>query len=187
MRVFAALPLPPRVVSELEELSEELGRRWHRLKGVRREAFHITLLFWAELQEQQVQRLVALLDEPQMSRRQPMSVSLGRLGQFPSRGNPRVIFRSVEEGSREIIAFQRLLTEKVRHLAADFPLESRPFTPHVTVARNKGEILDPGGWVSPAAPGESFRIDRCVLYRSELQPQGPLYTPLKTIMFDGSE
>ena len=187
MRVFAALPLPPRVVSKLEELSEELKRRCHRLKPVRREAFHITLLFWAELQEQQVQRLVALLDEPYMSHRQPISVFLGRLGQFPPRGNPRVIFRSVEEGSREIIAFQRLLTEKVRHLDYDFPLDSRPFTPHVTLARNKGEILEPGGWVSVAAPGESFRIDRCVLYRSELRPQGPLYTPLKTIMFDGSE
>jgi 2'-5' RNA ligase len=185
VRVFAALPLPPPVVSRLAELSAELGRRYSRLKAVRPEAFHITLIFWAELGEPQVRRLSELMEEPGLARSEPMSVSLGGLGQFPPRGNPRVIYRSIETGSREIIAFRRLLTERVRLLGADFPLESRRFTPHVTLARNKGEILADGGWMPVA--DEKFTIDRCVLYRSELRPQGPLYTPLKTIMFDGSD
>jgi 2'-5' RNA ligase len=184
MRVFAALPLPPDQVRRLVELSGELGRRYRRLKPANPEGFHITLLFWAELEEHQVRRLEALLDQPW--RRAPITASLGELGQFPPRGNPRVIYRRVEQGSREVIAFQGLLVDGVRHLGADFPLENRRFTPHVTVARNRGEIIEPGGWTSLAGPGEAFRIDRCVLYESELLPRGPVYTPLKTIIFDGS-
>jgi 2'-5' RNA ligase len=186
MRVFAALPLPPAQVSRLEELSTELCRRYRRLKPVRREGFHITLLFWADLPGERVRLLEMLLDEPQLSRRTPIAAVLGKLGQFPPRGNPRVIFRHIEQGSGEITAFQGVLTEGVRGLGAGFPLDSRSFSPHVTLARNRGELMEPAGWQNLAAPGEAFEIDRCVLYRSELMPRGPLYTPLKTIMFDGS-
>lgn len=186
MRVFAALPLPTAQVSGLEELSTELCRRYRRLKPVSRQGFHITLLFWADLPGEQVRLLEDLLAEPHICSRSPMGAVWGKLGQFPPRGTPRVIFRHIEQGSTEIAAFQSLLTEGVRGLGAGFPLDRRQFRPHVTLARNRGEIMAPADWQDLAAPGEAFEIDRCVLYRSELMPQGPLYTPLKTIMFDGS-
>ena len=76
-----------------------------------------------------------------------------------------------------------VLTDELRALAArlegaGFPLPRRPFRPHVTLARR---VAFPG----PAPRGQdllprplSVPCGRVSLLRSQLRPQGPLYTEL---------
>jgi 2'-5' RNA ligase len=73
--------------------------------------------------------------------------------------------------------------------------EKRPFWPHITVARVRPEkrgsrrpraVSRPPG----ALPKELLQPMRCVraaLYRSQLKPQGALYTPLAQVELSGSD
>jgi 2'-5' RNA ligase len=65
-----------------------------------------------------------------------------------------------------------------------FPNEKRPFRPHLTLARIKW-IRDKKLFYDLVSSYKSKEIqpvvtDRVVLFESILQPQGPLYIPLRT-------
>jgi 2'-5' RNA ligase len=71
--------------------------------------------------------------------------------------------------------------------ALGFPPEERAFTAHLTLARARAK--EPRGDTALAAcaaalAGRDFgvtRITAAVLYRSDLSPRGPAYTPLATL------
>jgi 2'-5' RNA ligase len=73
---------------------------------------------------------------------------------------------------------------------AGFPLEDRPFHPHITVGRTRGAL--------PPAWGERFvqelsgnrfgvvPVSSFTLYVSRLEPGGAVYTPLCDFRLEGS-
>jgi 2'-5' RNA ligase len=78
----------------------------------------------------------------------------------------------------------RALAAKVEAATADlgFKPEDRPFRAHLTVGRGKGqERLRPLQELLVARAGfraEAFDVTELVLYKSDLRPEGALYTPL---------
>jgi len=68
--------------------------------------------------------------------------------------------------------------------ALGFELEDRRFRPHVTVARSKRAGAHPVVRELTAlldAPIHMTCLRELVLWRSELSPQGPTYTPIRRI------
>jgi 2'-5' RNA ligase len=67
-------------------------------------------------------------------------------------------------------------------LSPTFPVELRPFTPHITVARSARslDLRDPGD-ASPA--GERFDVDGISLFRSHLGRPEPRYEELTAFPF----
>lgn len=64
-----------------------------------------------------------------------------------------------------------------------FEKEKRKFRAHITLARSNRRTLETT-LVTAARQFEerefgSFNVDRCYLYRSDLTPQGPVYTKLR--------
>ena len=60
-----------------------------------------------------------------------------------------------------------------------FERENRPFRAHLTLARFRGGDFEAAGALK--GDEESFgtqKMEEIVLYKSELRPQGPIYTPL---------
>ena len=65
--------------------------------------------------------------------------------------------------------------------AIGFPPEGRSFVPHVTLARLTGPPPVPLRRLIETSRDADFgevRLDRVVLYRSDLGPSGPTYVPL---------
>jgi 2'-5' RNA ligase len=62
-------------------------------------------------------------------------------------------------------------------VAAGFEPEARPFRSHLTLARFGDEERTPP---LPRPDLGEARLERVRLFRSELRPQGPLYTALGT-------
>jgi 2'-5' RNA ligase len=120
---------------------------------------------------------------------------MGGVGQFPSRGQPRVIYCPIRKGGPEIgyryRGYYRLVSG-VQGLSLE---EERDFTPHITLARNRASRA--GGDRSRADRillseiEELFQfeysliLDRLVLYQSILRPQGAEYKALKTVVLGG--
>lgn len=100
---------------------------------------------------------------------------LGDLGLFPERGAPRVLWLDLPLPP----ALLELQRESERAaVRAGFAAEGRGFRSHLTLGRWRAPAARPG--LPRPGLGEAELL-RLTLFRSDLRPQGPLYTPLRSL------
>lgn len=171
-RLFIAVPFPWRVQAALEENTALLRRSCVKGSFTRRENLHLTLAFLGETAPERLEELRAVLDGCAGA---PLALSFGPLGRF-KRPEGDILWRQVnaEEG---LFRLQAALSAALT--ARGFPLEDRPFRPHLTLARRArlapGESLEA---LSRQLPPLSFRAEQICLLRSELGGGAPVYMPL---------
>jgi 2'-5' RNA ligase len=186
MRIFAALPLPEPAVEKLGRLAAELKARYPDLKVVKPNGMHVTMVFFGELGQEQTLEVMRVMDSPELKIASIQAV-MGGVGQFPPKGQPRVIYCPILKGGPEIGhlygVYHRLLSG-VAGLSLD---AGKDFTPHITLARNRRE-QNRTTRISLSEVEELFRfdysliLDRLVLYQSILRPQGAEYKVMKTVV-----
>lgn len=183
MRLFVAVELPPPVVIAADTVARELRERIAqiapraRLTWVAPERMHVTVRFIGEVNDETATAirgvLAPALDSP------PLAFVLGDVGAFPTRGAPRALWLGLRSASEAVAALE---TEVSRRLAqAGVPPESRPFTPHVTLARvREAAGLRASALLADVAPPAARgRIDAITLFASRLSPRGSTYTALQ--------
>jgi 2'-5' RNA ligase len=174
MRLFLAVDLPTVLRERLAVVQEELRRNSPGWRWVRPEGIHLTLRFLGEVDElRETACRPAWRDAVGRFRR--FDLSVGDLGRFPARGRPRVLWVGVrEEAEPTLPRLAEALEEAARGLG--FAPETRPFHPHLTLARAAGRprFVEP----RPVAPGMIVPVDEVVLFRSRLGPGGARYTAL---------
>jgi 2'-5' RNA ligase len=178
VRSFLAFEIPEvvrsRLASDLEKLRESLPRsRWTRPQG-----WHLTLKFLGEVARPTLGDLVAELD-PRLQNLEPVSVKLGRTGFFPTAMRPRVAWIGGSAAGGEGVAS----AVEAAATAVGLPRERRPWSAHVTLARMKSQ------WSKDAVDrflewGDGLNLDEflareVVLFKSDLQPGGAVYTALE--------
>src|SRR3974390_961554 len=130
MRLFIGIPLAPEVIDGLDRLSRSLRSADDGLRWASAESWPITLQFLGETPEERYKCLVPRLREV-VSVAPP--IRMGGLDVFDRAG---VFFADVHV-SPELSQLQRRVlaaTAKCGCIA-----EERPFHPHVTLARAKGD------------------------------------------------
>lgn len=183
MRVFAALPLPAAVVSSLEEALAPARRVSPGLRWVSAGGFHVTLHFFGEVPEPGLAALQRVFDDPDL-RVPAISLRIGRMGQFPPRGNPRVLWVGFEQGVQEMRSYWDLFEKKISPLG--WAPDERGFSPHVTVAR-AGRAARSGEDPNVEIPPIAFLMEECVLFQSILGRAGAQYLALKRISLKREE
>lgn len=185
--MFVALDLPERVREDIATWGEaELTDP--ALRRVPPESLHVTLAFLGNRPLNDVERIEGAMWE--IAETEILLQLLGPVGR-PARGRPRVIALPVE--SNPVEARQAELSEILAFEGLYKP-ESRPFWPHVTVARVRAEgrgSRRPLPTRIPSGPPPTGRLGyfdavRLSLYRSELQPQGARYVPLAQVELPGA-
>lgn len=162
------------------EVQEDLKSSGADVRWVSPEKIHLTLKFFGNIEEKEVDLLVRSIEEP-VRERAPFSLSVRGTGAFPSLKNPRVIWVGLVDGEQAVIPFQKQLEACFRKIG--FEPEDRPFQPHLTLgraksSRGKEELLRRIEKHREEALGE-FEVKRLVLFRSDLRPSGPIYTALR--------
>jgi RNA 2',3'-cyclic 3'-phosphodiesterase len=146
------------------------------IKWVSPDHMHMTLVFLGEVKEA---RAAALIDDVRKDvAHAPFDLVFGEIGVFPPRGAPNVLWIGVTSGAEPAIALQHELAGRVaRH---DVPLESRPFRPHLTLARWRASRSgDRDRALAAFRHGiATLRVDHATLYQSRLSSAGPSYTAL---------
>ena len=189
MRVFAALPFPRAAIEAIESALAPLRRLFPRLRWVAEKGLHVTIRFFGEVPEPGVAAIQRVFDDRAL-RREPISAQLGAFGQFPARGNPRVLWVGLARGGEDMRKYCELFASAIAPLEADGgPLEGskpdeRGFTAHVTVARNNGVAMKRGWEGGIEVPPVDFLIEECVLFQSILGRGGAEYIPLRRIPFE---
>ncbi len=180
MRSFIAIDLPAAEQQALGKAVQSLCQSKVRASWVRAENLHLTLKFLGDIDPVQLAGIIASL-EPLAAGEQPFCLQFGEFGFFPPRGQPRIVYLSVEPES-----FLKSLANRVDELLLPlgFPRERR-FRAHVTLARLKSDKNLPQLFKalgSSVLSGE-FRVAGVTLYQSTLFSDGARYEVLRRFPF----
>ena len=189
VRVFLAIDLPSSLKKELSKLKTE-EQAFARLKWVEEENFHLTLFFFGNLPEKEVEKVVQVC-EKRVKDFPRFELFLTEVSGFPKKGDFRVVFLGCEERSNTL---ERLVHELSKDFKKKgFKLEDRDFHPHITLFRLK-ELKDRSAYhdfvqeltkKAQFLKGKSFPVQEVILFESKLSPTGPKYTPLKVFPLQG--
>jgi len=174
MRLFIGIPLPDAYARTFGEVQAGWRRRLaSKVSWVRPELAHLTLKFLGETDEAKVGGIVRAM---RTAAQGSFALQGAAGGFFPPRGAPRVVWVGVGRGAMECVAYFGRLDLALA--GAGFAAETRPFSPHVTVARVK-EAARGDDWAGLARDltrdWPVFQAHTAVLWQSVLRSSGPQY------------
>ena len=185
MRLFVGIELGERLADSVQaevskvrplllEASPDLPVRW-----VSRANLHLTLVFIGEIPDSDAPAVALALDRPLGVAAFELRIS--GFGSFPPSGALRVIWMGVAAGVPELV---RLHAEVSRRLSGlGHRGESRPYSPHLTIARvngARGAVARAAREVLGAAAGDAGTtpVSSVTLFRSRTSPRGSVYEVL---------
>ena len=193
IRAFLAIELPPDLRARLVLVQQDLRRRIEqavdqvRISWIGPASMHLTLRFFGDLPEESIETLRTGLERV-ASRHEGLTIPIERIGAFPSRQQPRVLWAGPAESwqqgtaSKGLTALHRAIEDCCQ--AVGFASDQRSFYPHLTIARVKegerhvGRVLESTGIMDEAAPVGALPLETLALMQSRLHSGGSIYTKL---------
>jgi RNA 2',3'-cyclic 3'-phosphodiesterase len=182
MRLFVALDLPDAVCRALGELIAQLKPKSRTARWVRPESMHVTLKFLGNVDAQKLDSIRTALSTIHST--QPVEVHFRGIGFFPSERRPRAIWSGIE-ATPNLFKLAGATEQALKPLG--FARESRPFVPHLTLARlNSSQGVE--NLVAAADAMKSYDFGSAQetefhLFESVLKRSGAEYKKLATFSF----
>ncbi|MGH7254476.1 MAG: RNA 2',3'-cyclic phosphodiesterase [Nitrospirales bacterium] len=202
IRTFLAVQLEDSLRANLVKVQDALRAQLRksapdlRVQWVRPDSLHLTLKFLGDVEESQLELIRQALRQA-MSAVSGFAVDVGGLGGFPDLRAPRVLWIGTaptgnEDSPAALLAKPNPLVELAaavdRAMAGlDFPMDTKPFHPHLTVARVKDRAREIGRALAEAkvyeqeAPLGRLTVGAVSVMKSDLRSTGAVYTCLQTI------
>lgn len=135
------------------------------------ENVHLTVRFLGETTPEVVKGLLARLSE-NLDRSSAFELRVRGVGAFPSEKRARVLWAGIPEAPEPLLALARLVEARV--VGAGFARESRPFRPHLTLARFGRPPKQLPKVIAPLKERDfgSLPVASLTCYRSHLSPGG---------------
>ncbi|HRR90602.1 MAG TPA: RNA 2',3'-cyclic phosphodiesterase, partial [Eubacteriales bacterium] len=157
MRLFVAINFPAEVRARLIEIRETIRRNSVSGNFTADPNLHLTLAFLGECGKIEFELAARAVESLVF---EPFTLSLGECGRF-RRGGGDVWWCGLKKST----ALDALQAEVSRRLtAAGFSLESRDYSPHITLCR---EAKLKAGFVPPKAAETAFAVRSVELMKSE--------------------
>jgi RNA 2',3'-cyclic 3'-phosphodiesterase len=180
-RLFVALELPLSARSALSEWRDDVLRGRSGLRAVPVDALHVTLCFLGHRWADEVAAIGAACDV--VAGEDAVSLSIGRAVWLPPRRPGVLAVELVDE--RDRLGHVQATLSRALQGGGWYAPESRPFFPHVTVARvGKGTRVRREEL--PAPPALSLTASTVTLFRSRLGPGGARYEALHSVTLGAS-
>jgi 2'-5' RNA ligase len=185
-RTFVALEMNNALQSHLAGIIRQVAQALPGIHWADASSIHLTLAFLGELTDDQVTEAIEAT-EMAAQQAQPFSYCLSHLGTFGSPRYPRVVWMGIEEASGSLVAIHRILNKQL--LKRGFEVETRPFSPHLTLARLKSSLSSQDLQTLQSlladephrlASTESYPVRYLDVMKSELQHTGARYMCLQS-------
>jgi len=175
MRTFVAIEVNNNnVLDSIQQVQSKLNIK---AKPVELHNMHFTVQFLGEISEEMLRKISNVLNGIEFS---TFSVTFASIGAFPKPNSPRVIWVGVNDGVNKL----EKLAETIRSKLSDVGFSpDKKFKPHVTIFRVKNRIEDLPTKLEKFS-SYSFgkqEISEIKLKKSELTPNGPIYTDLLVV------
>jgi RNA 2',3'-cyclic 3'-phosphodiesterase len=177
---FFAVKIPEETKLLIKEKCDKLKAILPFSTWVHHEDLHITLAFLGNAPSEKLSNAVDNVNAA-LSGTNGFQLEMNKLGIFGIEESPRIFWLNTKDSNELEVVRKKVFTACTE---AGFQLESRPFKPHITLARKwKGDqhfhkkLLDV--WVALQPEPLLFNINEVVLYQTHLD-KTPKYEP-KTI------
>lgn len=185
IRSFIAIELPNRLRLELGQLEAQLklGKQpW--VKWVNPDSIHLTLKFLGNIASDRTGEITKAMEAAAQGI-PSFHLEVKDLGVFPNLKRVQVVWVGVSGEVDKLGEFQQRLESNLAHLG--FAPESRPFTPHLTLARLRNQAsLDErqrfGQLIAETRfDAGSIKVDAINLMRSQLTREGAIYSRISSV------
>ena len=179
IQTFIAVEIPDNVISGIRDLQQDLKADGVNIRWVRPENIHLTLKFLGDVQAADIDNISGVISGA-VEEVPSISLQAKGVGVFPGVKRPRVLWVGLS-GQLELLSrLQKALDANLKGIG--FPQEKRPFKGHLTIGRVKtkmdSKIFVDALMAFRSFESETFVADRIVLFKSELKPNGAVYTNL---------
>jgi 2'-5' RNA ligase len=188
LRLFVGITAPRNWKAAITQFRKAIQPKFSESFGkwTAESNLHLTLRFFGSVEESEVNAISNALEKV-ASETKPFTVSSGPLGCFPNSSRPRVVWLGLKGATESLID----LESRLRAATAKFgrPAEDRDFHPHLTLVRvnePRRSDLDLVAELirkSPAIEVAPWRFTQFDLIRSDLKPNGPVYTTVEKYAF----
>jgi len=175
--LFLAIDIPSEILEGLTKIqnhfkSLDLDASWVRPGNI-----HLTLKFLGNTEPEKIPQIVEMMNTC-VNSIAPFSLALTEVGCFPNQNRPRVLWVGLADSQGSLVSAQKNIERNLSRLGYD--TDNKPFFPHLTLARIKSPKSGLGIKEKITnLPGEDkkpFSVKSIKLYKSELTPQGAIYT-----------
>jgi 2'-5' RNA ligase len=168
--------VPEAQRSSLDGYLAECARRAPQFRWTVRANLHLTIRFLGHLEAAVAEQIADRLVDAHLT---AFAMRLGDVGTFKRGRLARVVWLGLAEGVGECQTLAAAVESECAR--AGLEPETRPYSPHLTLARARArdgaQLPD-----LPAAPRvEAWPADELILYQSRLGRAGAVYEPLRTI------
>jgi 2'-5' RNA ligase len=176
MRTFIAIEIPveQKLKRVLSELKAEL--KFEKIKWVNLSTLHLTLFFLGETNDSIVREIEEIF-KTHFAITPRFTIHLKGIGIFGSKSNPKVLWVGIKH-SEELQKLHQLVNERIKPLG--FTPDERGFNPHITIGRIKQvdsiELLNKLVSENSNLIFQETLVDKVILYKSDLTPQGAIYS-----------
>ena len=182
IRSFLAIELPATVQANIGKIEEAAKATSADVRWVSPGRIHLTLKFFGNIEESKIDSIAAAIQGP-VSAAKPYHLSVRGTGAFPNLRNPRVIWIGLVDEEGRLAVLQKEVEFSLKTIG--FEPEDRPFRPHLTLgrvksSRGKEELIRIVEKYREEEIG-TFQVEKSVLFKSDLTPAGPIYTPLREV------
>ena len=178
LRAFLAIEVPEELKLKIYKIIKEFKKTDARIKYVELENLHLTLKFFGDIDTEGIdvlsQKISSVVDNFD-----GFKVNVKTCGAFPNTNRPKVIWLGLEN-DENVRKLHDALDKEFTKLGFD---ADKRFSTHLTIGRMKSSK----GKDKVKSTIEEFRdveigeldVDRIILKKSTLTPQGPIYENLK--------
>ncbi len=183
IRCFVAIEIPQPMQALLKNVQTRLQSEIRSASWTKPGNFHLTLKFLGDVPSETIDEVSKVIQDV-ADGQPPVPIEFGGVGAFPNLYRPRVLWVGVKQGASIVSRLAKAVNLALKQLG--FPIDNR-FHPHLTLARLRTPMnLEP----LKNMLRQYDTIDRAVvnvesitLMRSQLHPNGAVYTPLNVCYF----
>ena len=186
VRSFIAIELPDELKLGLAQLEAQLKMsRQPWVKWVDPYSIHLTLKFLGSINVDRISEITKAMEET-VQGIPPFHLEVKDLGVFPSLRRVQVAWVGVSGEVDKLSQLQQYLESNLARLG--FAPESRPFTPHLTLARLRNQVsLDEQQKFGQLIANTTFEaaytveVDAISLIKSQLTREGAIYSRISSV------
>lgn len=181
MRIFIGIKLDDRVHEEIESFLKPFKKISSPLRWVKPANVHLTLKFIGEVSEEKYSQIDRRLSEVEFNT-DPFALQLSGCGKFGKDDSLNIFWVGIAPSAPLTEIFNKIETALAK---IGIEKEKRPFTPHLTVGRNKKtfNFKSFSGLIEENShrPVSQLTVSHVQVFKSQLRPEGPIYSILKEI------
>lgn len=184
MRIFIGIKMDDAVHDRIERFLKPFKKFSTPVRWTKTSNIHITLKFIGEVPEDRCKEIETRLCKENFSAVTGglLDIKLSGCGKFGKKESLNIFWIGIDE-NLPLKQLYHKIEDTITPLGVE--KEIRPFKPHITVGRNKKnfnfkpfyKLIEEYGHQTVA----SFSAPSFQLFKSDLRPEGPIYTILKEI------